>query len=1032
MKLIRFSLFVVLMFVVATGAFAQTTSNLTGTVTSAGSGLPGVTVTITSPQLQGSRTAVTGEGGAYSFAALPPGAYTVTFDLSGMKAVTKTQQLQLGTTSRVDADLKVAGVSEAITVTASAPSVLETPQVATNLTLKEVERLPVARNQVATALLAPGVNDSTFSASQFQISGSPGYDNLVLVNGVVVSENIRSQARPLYIEDAIQETTIMTGAISAEYGRFTGGVVNTITKSGGNDFSGSFRDSLSNAAWVAQTPANETRRKHVNQIYEGTLGGFVMRDRLWFFGAGRKAKTNTPLTTVAIPSSPNSAASPLLSYDQASDTKRYEAKLTGQITPKHTLIGSYLKIQSQTAGDRFQNAIYDLESTSTRSDPESLKSLHYNGIITSNLLIEGQYSKRDQAFVGSGAKFTDIVKGTLLLDRNNGNARFNSPTFCGVCDTETRNNNEYLVKGNYFLNTRALGAHNFVGGIDRFEEQRYANNHQSGSDFRLFVTQAKYANGQIYPVITPSTATGGGSFIRWTPIFVGANESNLRTDSLFINDKWDINNHLTVNIGARYDKNDAVDGSGNTTSKDSRITPRLGAYYDIKGDGRHRVSLSYGQYASHIVEGIASSNSSAGQPATIDLAYNGPSINATTLDTPMPAAIAAVFAYFNSIQGGVANVSNNLRPTGAISFPGFAATFPSALRSPVVDEITLGYGAQIGSRGFAKVDLISRKWHDFYAAQVDSTTPHIASETLPNGTVFNIPLDEIAIVNSDGIHRKYEGVQFQARYNPSRFQAGVNYTYAKLKGNAEVENSTSGPGAVIDFGHYYPEYLDYANFAPEGYLAGDVRHRLRAWVGMDVPMPRLLGTVNVSVLHNYDSGTPYSAVGSINARTAPGVAATPTFYKQSSAGTYYFGERGAYRLPNVKSTALALRWAYPIGRAEFFAQGDVLNIFNKHDIIPVNGGPGVNTTIFTSTTAGRTYLQAFNPATTVPKECPAFSIHTLPSGQQINAPSDATDCPASAGYNFQKSNTFGTLVGGGSTANYQTPRTVRMSFGVRF
>ena len=441
MKLIRISSLALLMLIVAAGAFAQTTSNLTGTVTSGGSPLPGVTVTITSPNLQGSRTAVTAEGGAYSFAALPPGAYSVSFDLAGMKPVTKTQQLQLGTTARVDAELKVAGVAETLTVTASAPSVLETPQVATNLTLKEVERLPVARNQVATALLAPGVNDSTFSASQFQISGSPGYDNLVLVNGVVVSENIRSQARPLYIEDAIQETTVMTGAISAEYGRFTGGVVNTITKSGGNDFSGSFRDSMSNAAWVAQTPAHEVRRKHVNQIYEGTLGGFVMRDRLWFFGAGRKAKTNTPLTTVSIPASANSVASPLLSYDQASDTKRYEAKLTGQLTPKHTLIGSYLKIQSQTAGDRFQNAIYDLESTSTRSDPESLKSLHYNGIITSNLLIEGQYSKRDQAFVGSGANQVIAVRTgrASKTAHQNRAARLSARTLTGPAVRSARN-----------------------------------------------------------------------------------------------------------------------------------------------------------------------------------------------------------------------------------------------------------------------------------------------------------------------------------------------------------------------------------------------------------------------------------------------------------------------------------------------------------------------------------------------------------------------------------------------------------------
>src|SRR3954454_5543666 len=287
----KFSRFLVLclLLLVSTMAFAQTTATLVGTATTDKAPLPGVTVTITSSNLQGSRTAVTGDNGGYSFPALPPGDYKVKFELSGMAPVTKTQQVKLSETARVDDDLKVSWITEAITVTASVPTVLETPQVASNMTLKEVERLPVARNQVATALLPPGVNDNTPSAAQFQISGSPGYDNLVLVNGAVVSENVRSQARPLYIEDAIQETTVMTGAISAEYGRFTGGVVNTITKSGGNQFSGSYRDNLSSAAWSAQTPALEKRPDKTNSVHEGTLGGYVMRDRLWFFGAGRMA-----------------------------------------------------------------------------------------------------------------------------------------------------------------------------------------------------------------------------------------------------------------------------------------------------------------------------------------------------------------------------------------------------------------------------------------------------------------------------------------------------------------------------------------------------------------------------------------------------------------------------------------------------------------------------------------------------------------------------------------------------------------------
>lgn len=73
------------------------------------------------------------------------------------------------------------------------------------------------------------------------VNGAMSFESLYLVNGVVVNENIRGQSLALLIEDALQETTITTAAVSAEFGRFQGGVVNVVTKSGGNDFSGSFR-----------------------------------------------------------------------------------------------------------------------------------------------------------------------------------------------------------------------------------------------------------------------------------------------------------------------------------------------------------------------------------------------------------------------------------------------------------------------------------------------------------------------------------------------------------------------------------------------------------------------------------------------------------------------------------------------------------------------------------------------------------------------------------------------------------------------
>ena len=131
----------------ATGMFAQgTTGALGGTVTQSGAPLPGVTVTITSPTLQGTRTSVTNENGAYSFPSIPPGEYTAIFSLSGLQDVTRKVSVSLVQSARLDADLKLSAVTEAITVTANATQVMETTSIETNLKQATVNRLPMARN----------------------------------------------------------------------------------------------------------------------------------------------------------------------------------------------------------------------------------------------------------------------------------------------------------------------------------------------------------------------------------------------------------------------------------------------------------------------------------------------------------------------------------------------------------------------------------------------------------------------------------------------------------------------------------------------------------------------------------------------------------------------------------------------------------------------------------------------------------------------------------------------------------------------
>src|SRR5579872_2100641 len=294
-----------LLLVFATTVFAQgvQTATLQGIVTDpSGAPLPGVTVTAKSPSLLGTRTAVTQSGGDYVMPGLSPGDYTLTFELAGMQTTTVRKTLALGMQTVVDAKLRVAAVAEAITVTASAPTVLENQTVGANIKKDTVDTLPINRTPTAIGQLSPGVTGdrggraTTPVANQLSINGGMAYDNNFLINGVNFQDNIFGQTNNLFIEDAIQETQVLTSGISAEYGHFTGGVLNIITKSGGNTFTGTFRDDITKPSWTDLTPFEQGFRgvglktaavsPHIgslSNVYEATLGGPIWRDRLWFF-----------------------------------------------------------------------------------------------------------------------------------------------------------------------------------------------------------------------------------------------------------------------------------------------------------------------------------------------------------------------------------------------------------------------------------------------------------------------------------------------------------------------------------------------------------------------------------------------------------------------------------------------------------------------------------------------------------------------------------------------------------------------------
>ncbi len=997
MRFVRFVVCLAGVAALALPAIAQLpTGTLAGHVTDGKAPLPGVTVTATSPALQGARTAVTSVNGDYIFRFLPPGDYTVKFELQGFQSLDTTRKVSAAQDAMVDAVMPQAKVAEAVTVTGSYETISTTNQAASTLTNDLLNKLPLASSNGTIfnyAALAAGTNVSAVTAN-IAISGALSYENLFLVNGVAIMDNVRNTPTNFYVEDAVQETTTSTASISAEYGRFAGGVINMLTKSGGNEFHGTVRIGLDNDKWTAATPLTTTRTDKVNKTYSATIGGFVLKDHLWFFGAYRYRKTDLTQQT----------SYTFLPYPVNTTDKRYEGKLTFSLNPNHRLVGSYLDYDVLQNNNYYTSAaILDLRSLYNRDLPSKLYTGNYTGVITDNFFVEGQYSRKEFSFVGSGSPWRDPIDGTLMIDRSR-SARFWSPTFCGVCEPELRNNQDYIAKASYFLSSKGLGTHDIAAGFDSFDDQRSVMNHQSGNDTRIYAQSAVIGPaGEVFPVLLPGTST----YFYWQPILNYNKGNHFKTDSFFANDKWRLNDNFSFNVGLRFDKNNGKDGMGKLVTDDQNLSPRLGLTWDPKANGEWLVNGGFAKYVTAVANTIGDSTSSAGNPATWQYNYGGPAINdkCTTAGANCTDTATAIQQFWDWFRANGVDpfaspwTDNSALYRGAPDIPGGNSKFNGSLKSPNTEEITLGVAKRFGSHGMVRVDYVNRQAKDFYVARLDLSTGTV---TTPNGT-YNWTVYQN---DSNLLERKYDGLQMSWNFRlTDTLGLGGNWTISRLYGNWDGENSTSGPlsSAIMQF----PEYRNLAWYAPKGNLGADQRHKARVWAIWDVLSHRH-NRLSVSAMESFFSGTPYGAVGTVpltDSAKKPYIT-NPGYITPPTTQTYYFTSRDAFHTANVTTTDLSMNYSFVIPaigtELEFFVQPVLTNVFNEHAV------QTVNTTIYTA--GDKAYLARFNPFNDTPTECP--------QGQ-------TTTCTG----NYQKGPNFGKPT---NANNYQIPRSFSVSVGVRF
>src|SRR3954469_13490078 len=284
--------------VASSTAFAQQTSgNITGRIVDAqGAAVPGVTVTARSPQTGFVRTDVSDGEGIYRLTALPVGTYDISAELSGFSTFSRKEvTVNVAQTTDLNVELKLAGLTESVNVTAEVPMVKTTDSsVGGVVDVSKIESLPLNGRQFANlAVTIPGVglgfhSDPTKSTQYSpQIAGGNGRNVNYQIDGGDNNDDTVGGLLQLYPLEAIQEFNFITQRYKAEYGRSNGGVMNIVTKSGTKNYHGSAftlgRDKSLNAQTHAETLAGAPKADYRRYQYGGSFGGPIVLNRAFYF-----------------------------------------------------------------------------------------------------------------------------------------------------------------------------------------------------------------------------------------------------------------------------------------------------------------------------------------------------------------------------------------------------------------------------------------------------------------------------------------------------------------------------------------------------------------------------------------------------------------------------------------------------------------------------------------------------------------------------------------------------------------------------
>ena len=608
----------------AQGGGASSTGTIQGRVTDAqGAVLPGVTVTATSSSLLGAQTAVTSETGNYRFPALPPGTYTLTYEIAGFNTLKRDGvEIRLGFTGTVNVELALATLQETVTVSGASPIIdTTTTRTVQNFKLSELQSIPNGRDMWSLLAVTPAVQMSRIDVGGNRAGTQTGYTAYgftgqvrVLIEGINTTEGTGGAG--FYFDySSLEEVFLGTSGQSAEMPN-PGVQSQFIAKSGGNTFSGEgYLDWYNNSLQGSNIPDsytvptafnNSPIRAHSNEInkYWDTalnIGGPVVRDKVWWFGTYRKQH--------------NAVAQPNFNFDSTFDTTLWNAvgKVTYQANQKNKFVGYYQWGQKlQPTRLPFGTAIYNSAGPTFKQDSGSwVWKGEWNGTISDKLYVEARYGDFGYYFPTIANSDDDYFwrdSGTLAIEGAHRKWQLD------------RDRKQATGAATYFLDT-AAGSHTFKFGGEILKEIGWQGFEQGVGGNIEHVYNNGRSNQVIFriPTATETGKLGLGKSGALTSV------SALDVQSFFLNDTWS-HGRLTVNGGVRYDRYHAflpeqqqLGATVGPTSVQSKtfaesalytwtgFAPRIGVVFDLSGDGKTVVKGNYGYFLHNPGVGIGDS-----------------------------------------------------------------------------------------------------------------------------------------------------------------------------------------------------------------------------------------------------------------------------------------------------------------------------------------------------------------------------------------------------------------------------------------